>query len=240
MRYLPTRSSLLHPDSPSRRRDLTELSTVYLLVLAVLWTPRPWQWALWFLACVSICTVTILSYDGLRPMGLCTVNLRRSLWAVPLAFLMSFAAIALALRLHTLHIPGTTSAFLRHYAGYAVWAGIQQLVLQCFFLTRSLRLLPNATAAAALCAALFAVAHLPNPFLTVVTLIFGLASCLFFLHYHNLWPLVLAHAILGISIGITVPGALDHNMRVGLGYLTYIDRSAHQTATASTKPQGPN
>ena len=31
----------------------------------------------------------------------------------------------------------------------------------------------------------------------------------------------MAHAILGITIAITVPGPVDHNMRVGLGYLTY-------------------
>ena len=30
-----------------------------------------------------------------------------------------------------------------------------------------------------------------------------------------------AHAIVGIAIGVTIPGPMDHNMRVGLGYLTY-------------------
>jgi hypothetical protein len=29
------------------------------------------------------------------------------------------------------------------------------------------------------------------------------------------------HAILGICVALTVPGPVDHNMRVGLGYLTY-------------------
>jgi hypothetical protein len=32
---------------------------------------------------------------------------------------------------------------------------------------------------------------------------------------------MIAHAILGITVAITVPGPVDHNMRVGLGYLTY-------------------
>jgi hypothetical protein len=31
----------------------------------------------------------------------------------------------------------------------------------------------------------------------------------------------MAHAIMGIAIAITIPGPVDHNMRVGLGYLTY-------------------
>jgi membrane protease YdiL (CAAX protease family) len=70
-------------------------------------------------------------------------------------------------------------------------------------------------------AVIFAVAHLPSPILTPVTLIWGFAACLLFLRYRNLYPLAMAHAILGISIAITIPGPVDHNMRVGLGYLTY-------------------
>jgi membrane protease YdiL (CAAX protease family) len=83
------------------------------------------------------------------------------------------------------------------------------------------RLLPSARSAALAAAVLFALAHLPNPILTSVTLFWGFAACLLFLRYRNLYPLALAHAILGIAIAITVPGPVDHNMRVGLGYLTY-------------------
>jgi len=49
-------------------------------------------------------------------------------------------------------------------------------------------------------------------------------ACLLFLRYRNLYPLAMAHAILGITIAITIPGAVDHNMRVGLGYLHYSPR----------------
>jgi len=31
----------------------------------------------------------------------------------------------------------------------------------------------------------------------------------------------MAHAVLGITVAIAVPGPVDHNMRVGLGYLRY-------------------
>lgn len=215
----------------SRKRDLIELVAIYLLILVVIWTPRPWQWPLWAVTAASIITVGAISFDGLRPMGLCTVNLLQSLWGVAVAAAVALSAVMLAGRLHTLHMPGDPVSFLRHYGMYAVWAAIQQIILQCFFLSRSLRLLPNATAAAALAAALFAIAHLPNPLLTVITLIFGLAACLFFLHYRNLWPLALSHAILGISIAITIPGQLVHNMRVGIGYLTYVDHTVLSKAT---------
>ena len=70
-------------------------------------------------------------------------------------------------------------------------------------------------------AVLFSAAHVPNPFLMPATLLWGFASCLLFLRYRNLYPLMMAHAILGITVAITIPGPVVHNMRVGLGYLTY-------------------
>jgi hypothetical protein len=222
----------------TRRRDLLELSGIYALILVVIWTPRPWQAALWGVAAVTIIYIAYLSFEGLRPMGLCTANLKRSLWAVAFAMAVSLMAVILAGRLHTLHMPETPWLFFRKYGLYVIWAAVQQIVLQWFFLSRSVRLLPDATSAAALTAGLFAVAHLPNPILTLITLVFGLASCLFFLHYRNLVPLAIAHAILGISIGITVPGAIDHNMRVGIGYLTYVEEPITKTVLA--KPQRPD
>jgi membrane protease YdiL (CAAX protease family) len=202
----------------------------------VIWTPRPWQWGLWALAAVCIFGVIVLSFDGWKTMGICRENLRQSAWAVLLAGTLALIAVAAASRLHTLRLPHSPYLFVRHYAWYAIWAGLQQMILQCFFLARSVRLIPNATAAAGLSAALFAVAHLPNPVLTVITLVCGLASCLFFLHYRNLWPLAVAHAILGIAIAITIPGRIDHNMRVGISYLTWVDRPILSESVPLPKP----
>lgn len=216
-----TRSTL---QKQCRRRDAMELAGVYGLILLVIWTPRPYQWAMWGVAALLILTLIGQGYEGLAPMGFCKRNLCQSLWGVALAMALAVFSIWVAVRLHTLHLPTTMWSCIRHYGGYAVWAGLQQVLLQSFFLSRSLRLLSNATAAAALSACLFAIAHLPNPVLTAITLVAGLASCLFFLRYKNLWPLAIAHAILGISIAITIPGQLDHNMRVGISYLTWVER----------------
>jgi membrane protease YdiL (CAAX protease family) len=208
----------------SRRRDAIELAGIYGLILVVIWTPRPYQWPLWGLTVVLILTLIGKNYEGLAPMGFCTRNLCQSSWGVVLSIALAVFSIWLAVRLHTLHLPTTTWSCIQHYGGYAIWAGMQQVLLQCFFLSRTLRLVSNATLAAALSACLFAAAHLPNPLLTAITLIAGLASCLFFLRYKNLWPLAIAHAILGIAIAITVPGRMDHNMRVGISYLTWVER----------------
>jgi membrane protease YdiL (CAAX protease family) len=124
--------------------------------------------------------------------------------------------------MHTLHLPpGGAMAFVKTYIAYAIWTGVQQFLLQGFFLLRFLRVVPKSALAALIASALFAAAHLPNPILTPLTLVWGFVACLLFIRYRNLFPLAVAHAILGITVAITVPGPAVRNMRVGLGYLTY-------------------
>jgi membrane protease YdiL (CAAX protease family) len=205
----------------AKRRDLLELAVAYGLILLVCWTPRPWQRVLWVVAAATVAVLTCLSFEGLKSMGLRRKNLLRSMWVVGAALLAAGAAMVLAGRMHTLRLPGGFVLFIATYAAYAIWAFVQQFLLQCFFLSRLLRLLPGAISAALLAAFIFAAAHLPNPILTPITLLWGFAACLLFLRYRNLYPLALAHAILGIAIAVTIPGPVVHNMRVGLGYLTY-------------------
>ena len=205
----------------SKRRDLIELIIAYGLILLVIWTPRPWQRHLWWIAALVIAIMAYASFDSLKAMGLTTANFFRSLWVTGAALLVAALAIFIAVELHTLHLPSGLILFIKIYWEYALWACVQQFLLLGFFLPRFLRLMPGANSAAILAACLFAFAHLPNPILTPITLIWGLVACLLFLHYRNLYPLAMAHAIVGISIAISVPGPVDHNMRVGLGYLTY-------------------
>lgn len=210
----------------SRQRDLFELVFVYGLILLVIWMPHSVQPLGWGISAILTLAIVGYSFEGLEAMGLRKVNLLQSLWGVAVALAVALLAIALAMRLNTLHVPPSPLLFFKYYGGYIVWATIQQLVLQCFFLSRSLRLFRDNTTAVALSASMFALAHLPNPILTFVCWVCGVASCLFFLRYRNLFPIAMAHAVLGISIAITIPGPIVHNMRVGLGYLTYVDQSA--------------
>ncbi|WP_035350328.1 CPBP family glutamic-type intramembrane protease [Edaphobacter aggregans] len=207
--------------SPSRRRDLLELTTGYGLILLVLWTPRYFQRPLYLAAVAWILLVTILSFDGWAITGLRPSRPSRSLWTLGGALLLASIAIVFALKLRTLHHPHGTAPFIKAFWGYALWSLVQQFLLQCFVLLRLLRILPSQRAAIAAAAGLFATAHLPNPLLTVITLIWGFAACMLFLRYRNLYTLGLMHAIFGISLAITVPGPVSRNMRVGLGYLRY-------------------
>jgi membrane protease YdiL (CAAX protease family) len=205
----------------SNLRTFVELAVGYLLIMVVIWTPRAWQRPFYLAAVVWIVVVTILSFDGVRAMGLNIRSSLHSFWIVGAALLFALIALLIAYRLHTLHLPDSPLQFVKLFWGYAIWSCMQQFLLQDFFLLRFLRLLPTAITAVVAATALFALAHLPNPILTPITIIWGLIACLHFLRYRNLYSLAIAHAILGISVAITVPGTLDHNMRVGLGYLTY-------------------
>jgi membrane protease YdiL (CAAX protease family) len=125
-------------------------------------------------------------------------------------------------------MPDYPILFAKRYWAYAIWAFLQEFLLMDVFLLRLLRLLPNKMMAVFAAAGLFALAHLPNPVLAPVTLLWGIAACLLFLQYRNLYTLGMAHAIFGICIATTVPGPIDHNMRVGLGYLYYRAPGHHQ------------
>lgn len=208
------------------RRSLIEIVIAYSLIMAVIWTPRPLQRFLWLLAVAGIAAIMCLSFKGLDEMGLRRENFFRSLWVVGAALALSAVAVAAAGAMHTLHVPEGPLHFIKTYWAYAIWTFVQQFLMQCFFLSRFLRILPSPRSAAFATALLFALAHLPNPILAPVTLIWGFAACLIFLRYRNLYTLGIAHAIFGITIAITIPGPVVHNMRVGLGYLTYAHRHA--------------
>jgi membrane protease YdiL (CAAX protease family) len=214
----------------SRRRfawDLGELLIGYTLILAVIWTPRPLQHWLYFTALGWFIVSMILSFEGWKALGCCVAGFWRSSWVVGVALLMAGIGTYFAAALHTLHHPGDPVQWVRAFGGYTIWALLQQLLLQGYFLSRALRLIPNANVAALITGSVFAVAHLPNPILTPLTLIWGLTACLVFVRVRNVYPLAIAHAIFGICVAITIPASVLHNMRVGLGYIQYRPRPVH-------------
>jgi membrane protease YdiL (CAAX protease family) len=205
-----------------RRRAIFELALAYILILLVIWTPPPWQRILYIAAVITLAAILILSFQSARALGIQFTNLGRSLWIAIVALVLAAIIILIAAHLHTLRAPHSASQFIARYWGYALWAFVQQILLQDIFLRRLLILIPSKPHIAALAAAvLFASAHLPNPILTPITLLWGFISCLLFLRYRNIIPLAIAHAALGITLAITVPAPLIHNMRVGLGFLHY-------------------
>jgi len=103
---------------------------------------------------------------------------------------------------------------------YALWALVQEFILQSFFFVRLESLLGGRRAVWA-AALLFSATHIPSPLLTLLSFGGGLLFCEMFRRYRNIVPLGLVHAALGLTIAATLPDSLLHHMRVGVGYLSY-------------------
>jgi len=211
-------------------RDLLEVTIVFALILIALWSGPFAQKLIGIATFCWIVVSTLRSQATADSLGLRLSGIRRSLWIVCTALLFAALVIWIASRMHTLHVVlfhgfAVESSVL----AYMLWALVQQFILQDFFLVRLLRLLPTRIAAVIVSAALFAIAHFPNSFLVVVTLIWGIAACTLFLRYRNLYSLGVAHGIMGLCLAIAIPNAVHHQMRVGLHYLQWHEPQAHRS-----------
>src|SRR5271167_4518904 len=124
-----------------KARDLIEILIAYALIMMVIWTPRAAQRVLWWVAAAGVIAIICLSFDGWTAVGMRKANFARSLWIVGAALALSAAAILVASMLGTLHLPPTALKFAETYIAYAVWSGVQQFLLQGFFLVRFLRII---------------------------------------------------------------------------------------------------
>jgi membrane protease YdiL (CAAX protease family) len=57
--------------------------------------------------------------------------------------------------------------------------------------------------------------------LAPAVLVWAAICCWLYLKYRNLYPLAIAHALLGMCLAFTVPNSINHHMRVGWGYVHY-------------------
>lgn len=103
---------------------------------------------------------------------------------------------------------------------YVVWALAQEFILQGIFFVRLESLLGSRRAVLA-AAGLFAIAHLPSPVLTALSLLGGILFCELFRRFRNLYPLGIIHGALGLTIAASLPDRWLHHMRVGIGYLCF-------------------
>jgi len=203
----------------SRNRDLLELLLGYGAIVGVIWTPELLQRVLSPIVLVLTLAVILSHRPSRDELGLGRRGLVPSLWILPAAIGLTGVSIFVAAELGTLH--PLYHADFGHVTGYVLWTIYQQVLLQDYFMPRLLRLRGNEPDAIALTGILFAAAHLPNLLLTAATLIWGIASCVLFRRYRNLWVLGLAQGLLGLCFAVCVPDALHHHLRVGLGYLRY-------------------
>jgi membrane protease YdiL (CAAX protease family) len=100
---------------------------------------------------------------------------------------------------------------------YIPWGFFQQYLLNGYLLNR-LESALSPMKASFLAAGLFCLAHLPNWFLMITTLVFGVAANVVYRRHKNLYFLGLAHAVIGFTIFIATPDWMIHHLRIGPGW----------------------
>ena len=208
--------------NPERRAAAVWLpvAVVYGLIEGALWTPAG-HWNTFFVlaAMVAIVLFTEISPFSAEDMGLTVPTAGGSGRIVLGAAILAAMVPLLSMTLGDYHAPAHVLP-LGQACMYAVWALVQEFILQSFFYVR-LESLLGARWAVLTAALLFGAAHVPNYVLAVTSLVAGLFFCEMFRRYRNLWPLGVVHAVLGLTIAARFPDAWLHHMRVGIGYLRF-------------------
>jgi membrane protease YdiL (CAAX protease family) len=142
-----------------------------------------------------------------------------ALWRGLRAATLFTAPIVLAILLAgaakgTLHDPGDHLVAL---AGLLVWGGAQQWILQTVVL-REAQQATSRRIGIFVAAVLFALVHLPNPFLAVMTLLGSLGWCAIYDRHPNVIPLAISHAIGTLAILYAFDDAVTGGLRIGQAY----------------------
>jgi len=201
-----------------------EIAAMSALILSYIWW---WEDGFHgdFYVCVALyLCIGVASHvrrgESAREIGLRVDNLGAALRQA-LAFVGPLILIspAVGLALDTIRIPAASWWWLPGAAERFASGALQQYGLLCFFYRRVQELVPGTWPPLLTTAGLFALFHLPNPFLTAVTLGAGILSCWLYRRVPNLWALGLSHALLSMSISRCLPLSITVHMRVGPGYL---------------------
>jgi membrane protease YdiL (CAAX protease family) len=123
---------------------------------------------------------------------------------------------------------------------YCFWGLFQQYILNGYLVHRL-----NGTfggqrrlRTAAISGAIFAIVHMPNPFLMAVTFSAGFAAAIIYLRHRNLLLLGVAHGVLGCLIWVAVPDEVSHHLYVGPNCIKYCHASNHAHAAGKNRLSG--
>lgn len=199
---------------------MAQLLLGYLPILAAVWTPEgPYK-----LGLMLASTVLVLAFAGFGPytgreMGIAVPKFKPATLIVGAGLLLA-AAVPIAAKVSGEFTWMPHPLTWRAIWQYSIWATVQEFILQSFVFLR-LESVLGSRRAVLVAAALFSLAHLPSPVLTLGTFLGGLFFCEMFRRYRNIFPIGLIHAVLGLTIAATFDNGILHHMRVGLGYLAY-------------------
>jgi len=146
-----------------------------------------------------------LSIKELVPASRATV-----LFTVPAVLVV----LAVGFGIGTFHDP---ARLVENFAALVPWGAAQQWVLQTVVL-REARQRTSPVRSVVLAAFLFALVHLPNPLLMLMTFIGALGWCAIFMRHPNVVPLAFSHAVATLALLTAFGDGLIGRLRIGAAY----------------------
>ncbi len=204
------------PRGIPRYRWGTLLRLLFPIVLleVALWSPLPAGilfgiGALWYIA-----WQVYNAASNARSLGLDLRGVVRESWLLGATVALALAILAAAYFSGSLHrLWGLRYPWVG-VAVYICWAFVQEFMLQCFCVPM-LRAMVSRVSSLLLAGVLFAVAHLPNPSLTLMAFFAGVALTSIYARRKNLYVVALIHAVLGLTLAVSAPDEWFHDLRVG-------------------------
>lgn len=205
------------PSPASAVLNLLQIGLVFGLILVAVWTPQGRLNSAVSLAAAGFTVMLAFRAHSLEELGF-SRPLAGTLVILAAGALLVLLIAAAGSLTRTLGPPQPLPLYRAWQ--YAIWALLQQFILQSFIYLR-LESVMGSRPAVLGAALLFSVAHFPNPWLVGLSLVGALFFCEMFRRYRNIFPLGLVHAALGLTIAASLPDHWLHHMRVGIGYLKY-------------------
>lgn len=202
-------------------KSVVQLLLVLTTIEATLWTAGKTQQRWYVVATMTLILCVVWSRPRVNELGVGGRGFLAACWVLPVAAVVSSAILLIAWQAGSLRVLYGREPVYLHGMGYAIWALEQQFILNSFFYRRFENLMGDNVRALVATAVLFSLVHIPNPVLVPATLIAGLFFVAAFQKFRNIYPLAVAHALLGLTLAVSIPDHWIHHMRVGLGFFRF-------------------